>query len=90
MIALALSLVGHPILFLEFHSYRSIPLLRSQIPDDLIIRTELKSEPPKKIQMSKSLKKTPKQASQSSQIADDKSQIPGGQGGSFDQQGVAF
>ena len=86
--ALTLSLVGHLILFfgMPFLSFNSTP----QIPEDLIIRTELKAEPPKKIQMNKSLMKTPKQASQSSQIADDKSQMPGGQGGSFDQQGVAF
>ncbi|QWE21525.1 DUF3108 domain-containing protein [Polynucleobacter sp. AP-Kolm-20A-A1] len=86
--ALALSLFGHLILFfgIPFLSFNSAP----QIPEDLIIRTELKVEPPKKIQMSKSLKQTPKQTSKSSQIADDKSQIPGGQGGSFDQQGAAF
>ena len=55
LLALALSLLGHLILFfgIPFLSFASAP----QIADDLIIRTELKLEPPKKIQMAKAVKK---------------------------------
>lgn len=60
-----------------------------ETPDELIIRTELKPEPPKKIQMAKSPKKSPSK-SNTSGIEDPNSQNSGGQGGVLDQQGVAF
>jgi hypothetical protein len=54
LIALVLSLLGHLILFfgIPFLSFGSAP----EISDELIIRTELKIEPPKKIQMAKAPK----------------------------------
>ena len=60
------------------------------IADDLIIRTELKTEPPKKIQMSKSAKGTPKKSAISNAGNDLKSNLDGEQGGSQNQSGVAF
>lgn len=60
------------------------------IADDLIIRTELKTEPPKKIQMSKSAKRTPKKSAISNAGNDLKSNLDGEQGGSQNQSGVAF
>jgi hypothetical protein len=60
-----------------------------ETPEELIIRTELKPEPPKKIQMAKSPKKSPSK-SNTSGIEDPNSQNSGGQGGEVDQQGVAF
>ena len=55
LIAILLSLIGHFILFfgLPLFSFSSAP----EIADDLIIRTEIKAEPPKKIQMTQSPKK---------------------------------
>ncbi|QWE09622.1 DUF3108 domain-containing protein [Polynucleobacter ibericus] len=86
--ALLLSIAGHLVLFfgLPFFSFSEPP----PIADDLIIRTELKAEPPKKIQMANAAKKTPKKST-SSNLADDlKSNIDGQQGGSNNQSGVAF
>lgn len=60
------------------------------IADDLIIRTELKTEPPKKIQMSKAAKRTPKNSAVSNASNDLKSNLDGEQGGSQNQSGVAF
>ena len=60
------------------------------IADDLIIRTELKTEPPKKIQMSKAAKRTPKKSAVSNASNDLKSNLDGEQGGSQNQSGVAF
>ncbi len=86
-ITLLLSLIGHLILFfgIPFLSFNSPPV----VPDDLIIRTDLKTEPPKKIQMAKAPKKSPKQM-----ISDTggsaKAEQNEGQGGAFDQAGVAF
>jgi hypothetical protein len=86
-IALLLSLFGHFILFfgLPFLSFNSAPT----IADDLIIRTDLKPEPPKKIQMSKAPKKLPQQTTSDSGVSAKADQNEG-QGGAFDQAGVAF
>jgi len=85
---LLLSIAGHFILFfgLPFLSF-SVP---QPIADDLIIRTELKSEPPKKIQMANAAKKTPKKSTLSNLADDIKSNTDGQQGGSSNQSGVAF
>lgn len=86
-IALLLSLFGHFILLfgLPFLSFNSAPT----IADDLIIRTDLKPEPPKKIQMSKAPKKLPQQTTSDSGVSAKADQNEG-QGGAFDQAGVAF
>ena len=60
------------------------------IADDLIIRTELKTEPPKKIQMASATKKTPQKSATSNFAEDVKSGVDGQQGGSIDQFGAAF
>ena len=60
------------------------------IADDLIIRTELKTEPPKKIQMARALKKTPQKSTTSNFAEDVKSGVDGQQGGSNNQTGAAF
>jgi len=88
LVALALSLLGHFILFfgIPFLSFNSAP----EIADDLIIRTELKPEPPKKIQMSKAPKKKVSIENSSNQVLDANSLAAGEQGGSNNQQGVAF
>jgi hypothetical protein len=88
-IALALSLIGHFILFfgIPFLSFNSPP----EIADDLIIRTELKVEPPKKIQMAKAPRKKVNKEISTNAVEDSKSLVGGGeQGGSSNQQGVAF
>lgn len=82
-----LSVAGHLVLFfgLPFLSFSESP----PIAEDLIIRTELKTEPPKKIQMSKAAKPPKKQTL--STLAEDPKSNPGAQqGGSSDQLGVAF
>ena len=88
LLALALSLLGHLILFfgIPFLSFASPP----QIADDLIIRTELKLEPPKKIQMAKAVKKKISKENSSNKAEDAKSIATGEQGGSENQKGVAF
>jgi hypothetical protein len=87
LFALLLSLLGHLILMfgIPFLSPSSAP----DMPEELIIRTELKSEPPKKIQMAKVPKKSPAKLS-SSGLDDPNSPNAGGQGGPLDQQGVPF
>jgi len=88
-IALALSLIGHFILFfgIPFLSFNSPP----EIADDLIIRTELKVEPPKKIQMAKAPRKKVNKETSTNVVEDSKSLVSSGeQGGSSNQQGVAF
>lgn len=87
--ALLLSLLGHLLIFF------GIPLLSFGSPppiaDDLIIRTDLKVEPPQKIQMAKApTKKIPRKADTTAQVEDAKSQYSGEQGGAFNQAGVAF
>ena len=88
LIALALSLIGHFILFfgIPFLSFNSPP----EIADDLIIRTELKVEPPKKIQMAKAPRKKVNKETSSNTVQDSKSLATGEQGGANNQQGVAF
>ncbi len=87
LIALLLSILGHFILFfgIPFLSFGSSPI----ISDDLIIRTELKAEPPKKIQMAKATKKKVAKESMAKGTIDP---IAEGveQGGLSNQQGVAF
>ena len=86
--ALLLSIAGHLILFfgIPFFSFSEPP----PIADDLIIRTELKTEPPKKIEMSNAVKKTPNKSTTSNFADDFKSDGDGQQGGSNKQSGVAF
>ena len=86
--ALFISLLGHFILFfgIPFLSFNSSP----EIADDLIIRTELKVEPPKKIQMAKAPKKKVSKQNSSNKVEDSKSLASGEQGGANNQQGVAF
>ena len=88
LIALALSLIGHFILFfgIPFLSFNSPP----EIADDLIIRTELKVEPPKKIQMAKAPRKKVNKETSTNTVQDSKSLATGEQGGANNQQGVAF
>jgi len=89
LFAMALSLLGHIILFfgIPFLSFGSAP----EISDELIIRTELKIEPPKKIQMAKAPKKKVNKESSTNAVEDSKSLASGGeQGGANNQQGVAF
>ena len=87
LIALLLSILGHFILFfgIPFLSFGSSPI----ISDDLIIRTELKAEPPKKIQMAKAPKKKVAKESVAKGPIDP---IAEGveQGGLSNQQGAAF
>ena len=89
LIALAISVLGHFVLFF------GLPLLsfgHSQpIPEDLIIKTELKLDPPKKIQATKTSKKKFVKENQLageslSPIAD----AIGQQGGAVSQTGVPF
>ena len=90
VVALILSLLGHFILYfgIPFLSFNLSP----QIPDDLIIKTELKTEPPQKIQMAKAPKKRPPNATENrSSIEDPNASNSGGeQGGGASQKGVAF
>lgn len=87
--ALALSVLGHLLLFIGIPFFSFAP--SSEIPDDLIIRTELKTEPPKKIQMSKAPKrKVQRQNDSTSQFDDANSRRSGGEGGGLDQKGVPF
>jgi hypothetical protein len=88
-IALLLSILGHLILFfgLPFISLSSPP----PISEDLIIKTELRIEPPQKIQLTRAPKKTslPKQ-SKAVSAEPLFSQDKGGQGASGNQSGQAF
>ena len=58
--------------------------------EDLIIRAELKTEPPKKIQMAKAAKKIPKQSTTNKFSDSLTSSVEGQQGGIGNQAGVAF
>ena len=88
--ALILSILGHLILFvgIPFLSFSSAP----EIPEDLIIKTELKVEPPKKIQTARAPKKKPPLSTEKrSSIEDPNSSNSGGeQGGTSNQKGAAF
>lgn len=87
-IAILLSLLGHLLLFfgMPFLSFGNAP----EIAEDLIIKTEIKVEPPKKIQMAKAPIKKTLQESTSNNNAENASLNLGNQVGSFDQQGAAF
>ena len=87
LIALLLSILGHLILFfgIPFLSIGSSPI----ISDDLIIRTELKAEPPKKIQMAKAPKKKVAKESVAKGPIDPMAEAVK-QGGLSNQQGAAF
>jgi len=80
--------LGHLVLFfgLPFISF-SEP---TPIADDLIIRTELKIDPPKKIQITKAVKKVTKESAATNAIEDLNSSKAGQQGGDTNQPGVAF
>jgi hypothetical protein len=80
--------VGHLILFfgLPFLSF-GIP---KPIAEDLIIRTELKNEPPKKIQMARAAKKVEKNTTSSKASEESSPNVSGQQGALGDQAGVAF
>jgi hypothetical protein len=88
--ALILSILGHLILFvgIPFLSFSSAP----EIPEDLIIKTELKVEPPKKIQTARAPKKKPPLSTENrASVEDPNSSNSGGeQGGSSNQKGAAF
>ena len=88
LFALFISIIGHLVLFfgIPFISPGSAP----EIADDLIIKTELRLEPPKKIQMSKASKKqSPKTTQQHASTLTSKPSN-GEQGGNGNQQGVPF
>jgi len=86
--ALLLSVLGHLALFF------GLPLIsfsESQaIDEDLIIRADLKSVPPNKIQMAKAVKKTPKQTTSSNLSDNPQFSVDGQQEGIGNQAGVAF
>lgn len=86
LIALVLSVVGHLLLFfgLPFFSFAT-----TNIPDDLIIRTELKLDLPKKIQLAKAPKKKV-DADTTSTNKSESSTVIGEQGGSINQSGIPF
>ncbi|MBU3628277.1 DUF3108 domain-containing protein [Polynucleobacter sp. AP-Reno-20A-A9] len=86
--ALLLSVVGHLVLFfgLPFISF-SEP---TPIAEDLIIRTELKADPPKKIQITKTAKKIPKKSAVTNANEDLNSLKVGQQDGDTNQSGIAF
>jgi hypothetical protein len=86
-LALLVSVLGHFLLFfgLPFISFGSSP----EIAEDLIIRTEIKAEPPQKIQMARSPKKKVSEESVSNSSLDSNT-LSGEQGGNIDQKGVAF
>ena len=86
-LALLVSVLGHFLLFfgLPFISFGSSP----EIAEDLIIRTEIKAEPPQKIQMARSPKKKVSEESVSKSSLDSNT-LSGEQGGNIDQKGVAF
>ena len=77
LFALLISILGHLILMfgIPFLSFSPV----TETPEELVIRTELKAEPPKKIQMVKSPKKSPSKLN-SVGIEDANSQNSGGQG----------
>ena len=86
-LALLVSVLGHFLLFfgLPFISFGSSP----EIAEDLIIRTEIKAEPPQKIQMARSPKKKVSEESVSNSSLDSNT-LSGEQSGNIDQKGVAF
>ena len=87
LIAILLSLIGHFILFfgLPLFSFSSAP----EIAGDLIIRTEIKAEPPKKIQMTQSPKKEAGITNSSTNLSES-AEASREQGGNASQPGLAF
>lgn len=89
LFALILSLLGHAVLYfgIPFLSFNTA----QEISDDLIIKTELRSEPPKKIQTSKAPQKKLTSSTQNQSNLEEGTATSGiGQGGNSDQKGVAF
>ena len=88
LVALLLSLLGHLILFfgLPFISFSSSP----DFSDDLIIRSELKPEPPKQIQMARTQKQKPKETNSSNNLLSDQASNLSAQQGPLNQAGVPF
>lgn len=89
LFALILSLLGHTILYfgIPFLSFYTAP----DISDDLIIKTELRAEPPKKIQVAKTPQKKLASSTHNQSNLEEGTAISGmGQGGNSDQKGVAF
>jgi hypothetical protein len=88
--ALILSILGHLILFvgIPFLSFSSAP----EIPEDLIIKTELKVESPKKIQTARAPKKKPPLSTENRASIEDpnSSNSAGEQGGASNEMGAAF
>ena len=89
LVALMISMAGHVLLFF------GLPLISfgepKAISDDLIIKTELKLDPPKKIHITKAKKKKIVQENKS--VGDELSPTVAGvgqQGGATDQTGIAF
>lgn len=88
VIALFLSLLGHFILFFGFPFIGFVS--NSEISDDLIIKTEIKLEPPKKIQLSKLRKDAPPTERVASDLSNDQATNPGAHGGGRNQVGIPF
>lgn len=92
IVAIVISVLGHLILFfgIPFFSFRSAP----PISEDLILKTDLRVEPPQKIQMSSAPKKRaqPKTTNtvSSDTLPDGKDNQQGKKGGLGDQTGQAF
>jgi Protein of unknown function (DUF3108) len=88
LIALLLSVIGHLFLFfgLPFISFS----VRPDVSDDLIIKSDLKSEPPKKIQISRAPKQRPKDQSSLNNLLNDPLSNLNPQGGALNQVGVPF
>ncbi|WP_251373517.1 DUF3108 domain-containing protein [Polynucleobacter sp. MWH-UH2A] len=87
-IALLLSILGHFILFfgLPFITFGGNP----DPSEDLIIRSELKTEPPKQIQIAKAPKQNPPKTNRASSLENDSSLSSNTQSGSLNQPGVLF
>jgi hypothetical protein len=88
LIALLLSILGHLILYfgLPFNFFSALP----KTSDDLIIRSELKSEPPKKIQLARAQKQKPNEQNFSNDSLDNQFLSLSTQAGVFNQTGVPF
>ena len=87
-VALLLSVLGHAVLF--FGSPFWSPILPSVATDELIIKTELLQNLPKKIQMTRVPKKIPLISSEGGNVTANESKESSEQGGLVDQQGQAF
>jgi len=87
-VALLLSVLGHVVLF--FGTPFWSPILPSVATDELIIKTELLQNLPKKIQMTRAPKKIPLISSEGGNVTAKESKESSEQGGLVDQQGQAF